>query len=145
MICCKAGDLVIWDSRTVHCNTPASPDIVDTAYAREINKKNKELMNGADGQIQTCANATAQKLNVFNDAGNIEKVQRLPSDVECSMEDARHVIRMVGYICMVPTCRASAKIRKSRILGWMSGTQTSHWPDKLVCCVRLKSKSINGQ
>eukprot|EP00747_Dinoflagellata_sp_TGD_P140807 gnl/TRDRNA2_/TRDRNA2_176047_c0_seq1.p1 gnl/TRDRNA2_/TRDRNA2_176047_c0~~gnl/TRDRNA2_/TRDRNA2_176047_c0_seq1.p1 ORF type:complete len:397 (+),score=57.08 gnl/TRDRNA2_/TRDRNA2_176047_c0_seq1:83-1273(+) len=23
LICCRAGDLVIWDSRTVHCNTPA--------------------------------------------------------------------------------------------------------------------------
>ena len=23
LVCCKAGDLVLWDSRTVHCNTPA--------------------------------------------------------------------------------------------------------------------------
>eukprot|EP00927_Polykrikos_kofoidii_P051615 TRINITY_DN45408_c0_g1_i1.p1 TRINITY_DN45408_c0_g1~~TRINITY_DN45408_c0_g1_i1.p1 ORF type:complete len:359 (-),score=40.68 TRINITY_DN45408_c0_g1_i1:534-1544(-) len=23
LVCCKAGDLVLWDSRTIHCNTPA--------------------------------------------------------------------------------------------------------------------------
>eukprot|EP00299_Pterocystis_sp_00344_P014370 c7111_g1_i6.p1 GENE.c7111_g1_i6~~c7111_g1_i6.p1 ORF type:complete len:314 (-),score=48.73 c7111_g1_i6:40-981(-) len=23
MICCKAGDIVLWDSRTIHCNAPA--------------------------------------------------------------------------------------------------------------------------
>lgn len=23
LICCQAGDLVLWDSRTIHCNTPA--------------------------------------------------------------------------------------------------------------------------
>lgn len=22
MVCCRAGDLILWDSRTVHCNTP---------------------------------------------------------------------------------------------------------------------------
>lgn len=23
LVCCKAGDLILWDSRTIHCNTPA--------------------------------------------------------------------------------------------------------------------------
>ena len=26
---CKAGDLIVWDSRTIHCNTPALIDGVD--------------------------------------------------------------------------------------------------------------------
>lgn len=27
LVCCSAGDLVLWDSRTVHCNSPAlEPD-----------------------------------------------------------------------------------------------------------------------
>lgn len=28
LVCCRAGDLVLWDSRTIHCNTPApQPDL----------------------------------------------------------------------------------------------------------------------
>jgi len=25
VVCCKAGDLVLWDSRTIHCNAPRLP------------------------------------------------------------------------------------------------------------------------
>ena len=27
LVCCDAGDLIIWDSRTVHCNTPGHDDM----------------------------------------------------------------------------------------------------------------------
>jgi hypothetical protein len=29
LVCCEAGDLILWDSRTIHCNTPApKPDLL---------------------------------------------------------------------------------------------------------------------
>jgi hypothetical protein len=29
LVCAKAGDLILWDSRTVHCNTPGLDNVVD--------------------------------------------------------------------------------------------------------------------
>ena len=49
-ICCKAGDLVVWDSRTAHCNTPGfnaqkviqqmqqTPAVCESTSADEHNK-----------------------------------------------------------------------------------------------------------
>lgn len=38
MIKCKAGDLVLWDSRCIHCNTPALVE-EDNADEKEISKQ----------------------------------------------------------------------------------------------------------
>ncbi len=38
MPCCKAGDLILWDSRTIHCNTPSM------LPKEEINLSKSEIM-----------------------------------------------------------------------------------------------------
>ena len=84
LICCKAGDLIVWDSRLVHCNTPASTDVV---------------------------------------------LQNLSEHPHTESED-RELIRLVGYVCMVPRNFATNAEIKQRIECYETKTQTSHWPHR---------------
>merc|ERR1712176_390145 len=42
LVCCKAGDLVLWDSRTIHCNSPA---LLSLGEMIEVHLKKKENAN----------------------------------------------------------------------------------------------------
>lgn len=44
LICAKAGDLILWDSRLIHCNTP-SPKIFDPASNLDIDIEDKDNVN----------------------------------------------------------------------------------------------------
>ena len=83
LVTLKAGDLALWDSRTVHCNTPASP-----AFC--------------------AANLAARPHS---------------DDID------RDLIRLTGYVCMVPRSRASPEVLTRRRVCVHLGMQTSHWPD----------------
>ena len=100
MVCCMAGDLIVWDSRLVHCNTPASPKAVDSFLKQQ--------------QQQACSTNA-----------------RLPK-VSHGEPTPEELIRMVGYICMVPAARANDNVIQSRVMAYSSSTQTSHWPDTYV-------------
>lgn len=41
LVQCKAGDLVVWDSRCIHCNTPA---LVDHHDSSKLEEEEKELL-----------------------------------------------------------------------------------------------------
>ena len=50
LLCCKAGDLLLWDSRTIHCN---SPSIISLKEMRQIHsQKLKQKMNECHEQSQ---------------------------------------------------------------------------------------------
>eukprot|EP00008_Paramoeba_atlantica_P014387 CAMPEP_0201497946 /NCGR_PEP_ID=MMETSP0151_2-20130828/68526_1 /ASSEMBLY_ACC=CAM_ASM_000257 /TAXON_ID=200890 /ORGANISM="Paramoeba atlantica, Strain 621/1 / CCAP 1560/9" /LENGTH=317 /DNA_ID=CAMNT_0047889133 /DNA_START=90 /DNA_END=1043 /DNA_ORIENTATION=- len=78
----KAGDLLLWDSRTVHCNTPA------------LEKKDEIL--------------------------------------EEEKEKHKDLIRLVSYICMMPTSKASKEVLEARWELFFQGIGTSHWPDDIA-------------
>lgn len=71
---CKAGDLILWDSRTIHCNTPALIDPI------------------------------------------------IPS------VESDSLLRMVCYVCMGPTSKATPEVLRQRIQLFEYGIGTNHWP-----------------
>jgi hypothetical protein len=78
LVSCRAGDLILWDSRTIHCNSPAITDPV------------------------------------------------IPPSLPPNQSDA--LLRMVCYVCMTPTARASETILRHRVDLFECGIGTNHWP-----------------
>jgi hypothetical protein len=78
LVVCRAGDLILWDSRTIHCNTPALIDPV------------------------------------------------IPSTPPPFQSDA--LLRMVCYVCMTPTARASEEVLQQRVQLFEHAVGTNHWP-----------------
>ena len=87
VLVCKAGDLCLWDSRTVHCNTPCLKKIPKSLHKKFL-EKNPEPQGGWD------------------------------------------LIRMVCYICMVPSNKADYQTLKYRQTAFNGHITTSHWPHK---------------
>ena len=106
LVVCKAGDLIVWDSRTVHCNTPASCDVV--------------------------ANALKNKATPQNDApAHLQQTQTQKKDsgaTDNGTDEHNELIRLVAYVCMVPRSFASDKTIAMRKKAFETNTQTSHWP-----------------
>jgi len=82
----KAGDLLLWDSRTIHCNTPA------------LNLE--EYFSN----------------NPFN-----------PDD-PARKKTNWDIIRLVGYVCMLPFTCANAEVVEQRKHAFIHHVGTSHWP-----------------
>merc|ERR1712154_110905 len=67
LICCKAGDLVLWDSRTIHCNSPSllSAEQMQTKYSAQNGKNKKQKMskqlNDDDSKEQAITNNDIQQ------------------------------------------------------------------------------------
>jgi hypothetical protein len=79
LVVCQAGDLILWDSRTIHCNTPALTDPVTP-----------------------------------------------PTPPPPLQSDA--LLRMVCYVCMTPTAKASEEILRQRVQLFEHAIGTNHWP-----------------
>ena len=137
---CKAGDLIVWDSRTVHCNTPAAAEAVERAAQEQEELRGRRQRPHAPAVAPTlppppppaaaaaAASALAAPVGVGDGAAAVADTDR-------------ELIRMVGYVCMVPASRADKRIRKSRLTAYASYTQTSHWPDAYVqpTCVPVRA------
>ena len=112
LVCCKAGDLLVWDSRTVHCNTPASLDLV-AAVLKKMHDQDQD-----QEQDQEQEHEQEQKENRKTEERRTTTKQ----------EEHNELIRLVAYVCMVPRSFASNKIIQARIAAFETNTQTSHWP-----------------
>lgn len=87
LVCAKAGDLLLWDSRTVHCNSPALLS----------NIQNHFLANPYSGTPV--------------DDGNWD------------------IVRLVGYVCMLPFSHAPEKVIEQRKEAFIHHIATNHWPN----------------
>jgi hypothetical protein len=100
LVCAKAGDLVLWDSRTVHCNTPA---LHMTDYFDRIGAV---LSHGDGGQ-----------------APAIHEDEPMPPPGQPA-----DLLRLVAYVCMVPASHASPEILQKRKQAFLHKLPTSHYP-----------------
>ena len=64
LVCCKAGDMIVWDSRNVHCNTPASFDVV--AAALKEGDERTESKNILHQDVQLHLPLVTMTLNLFD-------------------------------------------------------------------------------
>jgi len=105
LICARAGDLVLWDSRTVHCNTPA----LTALYAPEDDANECKSPEELCGSEQATAAAATSPVTEQWD-----------------------LIRQVGYVCMTPAKFASQETLSKREDAFVNNVSTSHWPHKMV-------------
>merc|ERR1712244_80900 len=67
LICCKAGDLILWDSRTIHCSSPAllSAKAMQIKWTAQNGKNKKQKMskqlNDDDSKEQAITNNDIQQ------------------------------------------------------------------------------------
>lgn len=104
LIFAKAGDLILWDSRTVHCNTPALT--VDEYYSNTAATPSDDFL-----------------LSPF-----------VGEDLLSEADRSAHmdIIRLAGYVCMLPRTHANAKCLENRKLAFIRRISTSHWPTQKI-------------
>jgi hypothetical protein len=102
LVYAKAGDLILWDSRTVHCNTPSIA--IDAYYANAP-------ATGAVG-------SDTESLESEGAAGNSS------THVD--------IIRLAAYVCMLPLSHANTRCLEQRKLAFVRRISTSHWPTQKI-------------
>ena len=94
----SAGDMIVWDSRTIHCNTSATSEIVGKHY---------------------------QSITDMGTSANDKVSSYISSDAVTSNCE---IIRLVGYVCMLPRRTASRECLSHRKYQFRNYMRTSHWP-----------------
>jgi hypothetical protein len=107
LIFAKAGDLILWDSRTVHCNSPA---LTYSEYYYD-------------------STATTSVLpNYSSDAKIGDNIGSASMSTTCDMD----IIRLAAYVCMLPVSHANDRCLEQRKLGFTRRISTSHWPTQKI-------------
>ena len=105
IVSCRAGDLVLWDSRCVHCSMPA----------RQGARRDDESDRG-DGGDEDDEDDEGER---GGGSGEGVALGRAPA----------RLLRLVAYVCMLPRERASSEVLRNRLQLWHFGATTTHWPD----------------
>jgi hypothetical protein len=117
LIYAKAGDLILWDSRTVHCNTPA---LTVDAYYFNI-------------AATSCA-ATESKAKAPPTATDAPRASLVSEVTAFDPNPSAHfdIIRLVAYVCMLPVSQANDRCLEQRKLAFVRRISTSHWPTQKI-------------
>uniref|UniRef100_A0A7S2S489 Uncharacterized protein n=1 Tax=Rhizochromulina marina TaxID=1034831 RepID=A0A7S2S489_9STRA len=125
LVLAKAGDLILWDSRTIHCNMPAMSFLKPVAAAaapeadlREYGQSSSSSPPPGGAEAAPPAAAPAE-------------------EAKTPVEGESALIRLVGYICMVPKTWASPEVLEMRQQLFKESTGTTHWPHELASFRRL--------
>jgi ectoine hydroxylase-related dioxygenase (phytanoyl-CoA dioxygenase family) len=119
LVCCRAGDLVLWDSRTVHCNTPALAHV--DHFANKLNMSDKcseECGCGEEKGIVPDTPGTMTALTTNN----------IP------FAPPPELIRLVCYVCMVPRAHLTSTMLFNRKQAFVHKHGTLHYPHFEGCC-----------
>ena len=135
MVCCKAGDLILWHSKLIHCNSAA---ILSKKEMRLVHsQKLKERMKEINGE------------NTENDKESYEeKKEKVESNVkDIDGINVASLLRAVSYICMVPKMKVKdLNIIRQRIEAYETCCTCSHWPQRCVILGKpngIKRQSVN--
>lgn len=121
LVCAEAGDMIVWDSRTIHCNTP-SLTIADEATAMVAGTAADAM--GTDSGGAFAAGKTSSDGGC--DGGEAKDGSRDKADKDWEL------IRMVGYVCMTPAKAATQDTLAKRVDAYVNHISTSHWPHDFV-------------
>lgn len=124
LVLAKAGDLILWDSRTVHCNMPALRFLTQTTPSSPP----------ATASVIPPAPPSGTDPPTSADAGREKEVEGAEggtSGGHTSSLEASELIRLVGYICMVPRSWATSEILDLRLTLFTESTGTTHCPHEI--------------
>ncbi len=141
----KAGDLILWDSRVVHCNTPGlTSDVPLSSY---------------EPGEQARTDGGRRKRIIMSKEDIHDKVQRYRNN-NGALRDVE-LLRLVSYVCMLPRGANPAYCTDENITGTMSEydremildakkkgflsrTPTSHWAtEKIVFYMEEEEANSN--
>jgi len=150
LICAQPGDLILWDSRTVHCNAPAfsSLDPGNSTMTLDMELDAPEYQDG-DGGVRDMsmddvfvddiefgqrARGHRESLSRKHMASTLGRESSHVASAAASLEfSAEHVkpldlARLAAYVCMTPAKWATNNTIQQRQVAYMEGTGSSHWP-----------------
>lgn len=156
LVCCEPGDLLVWDSRTIHCNTPALKPAVDPSLEQQMSHHQVSLADDREtyrysnlrgesvfalqAVLRVCGQSTAGSRAQLEDrVESFYKSHPPPPSNAASAHDSAdaasanaHVapplLRLVSYVCMLPRSFASDSVLADRKRGFLHRIPTSHWP-----------------
>lgn len=120
----KAGDLVLWDSRLVHCNTPSPLATLPPSTGEE-----SKLIAGDWIELPEETKDSDYELvgETVKSSSSSEKGQSTESEAKKA-----ELIRLVSYVTMLPRSFASPAAIRSRKRGFLFHSPTSHWPTQVI-------------
>ena len=99
LVCCKKGDMVMWDSRTIHCSSPALMNKQEMIQ-KHVERKYDDLSGEYDDITDN------NELNYI----------KAP------------LLRAVCMVCMTPRDKATGRVLSKRVEAYINGYTLSHWP-----------------
>ena len=151
LVCARAGDLIVWDSRTVHCNTPslvalgrvteaeAAEPAAEAAAAVAGNGGGK----GSSGETkegsgdESAGETKGERVGDNNGDGDTNDDGNGNGGAAVDATGAADgspwaLIRQVGYVCMTPATMATEATLEQRRMAFVDNISTSHWPHAFV-------------
>jgi hypothetical protein len=142
LVTCRAGDLIVWDSRTVHCNTPA--------FGTPKQQRKKRVLRSMP--------SLSLQLNDYNndddddddDESSSEKTtttRHRHNEMKMRRGTARKplgLLRVVGYLCMAPAVGVDDATLLKRRQCVLELKTTTHWPTKCQCVDGGLKEPIDG-
>ncbi|CAE7549700.1 unnamed protein product [Symbiodinium natans] len=146
----NAGDLVLWDSRLIHCNVPAvhrfdeaplDAALLELGLGEAAEKLLPELTSVADA-AWTWALHEATFDDILSSWGlsspslreDVAKqcavwAKQISEELNCDSSVPK-LTRLVAYVCATPRSSASEGTLRLRQAAAVLGATTSHWPDR---------------
>jgi len=167
IVTARAGDLIIWDSRCLHCNVPAWHRFDDLPLPSALAEAGLADATSEDlcEEFKTVAEilwlcdelsrgGTKMQDAYFLNAGVSEnRVEALSAlCTRWGGELARDLLeqgraagraqparlsRLVAYVCALPRHAVSPQVLAARRKAAVLGATTTHWPDRVVLCSLL--------
>lgn len=143
MVGAKAGDLIIWDSRTVHCNSPAltAPKFfVEQAVTKAVNPttvseespNDESTVQGTAVLESKCIEGEAEGQAPRNPSSHIAPSYTTPVTLKSPEPVMAELIRLVAYVCMLPRSHADTAVIQGRKEAFQARYPTTHWPTQKV-------------
>eukprot|EP00300_Choanocystis_sp_HF-7_P001523 c11232_g1_i1.p1 GENE.c11232_g1_i1~~c11232_g1_i1.p1 ORF type:complete len:133 (-),score=27.24 c11232_g1_i1:18-416(-) len=101
LVCARAGDAILWDSRTVHCNAPGTA--IPWNECEELRDRSLPVLQN----IKPCC---------------------VGEEFEYEAQKPDELLRMIGYVCMVPRSKASEEVLERRKQAFAQDITTTHFP-----------------
>ena len=144
----EPGDLILWDSRTVHCNTnlryrvdesefsvvevedtgSASIDEEDEEIGEDVLDLRDEVLQAPTDLEKTPKQRTLEALDRMHSLSNYNN---FPINPECKAGSAgapSSLQRVVALVSMAPKHFASEEVLQKRRLAYVNEQTTTHWP-----------------
>eukprot|EP00466_Bigelowiella_natans_P002039 jgi/Bigna1/90374/estExt_fgenesh1_pg.C_680075 len=128
MVSCRAGDLCLWDSRVVHCNTPSPVTLPQASSPAEEHQNNNNKDNGEYEKTNQSLPSARTKLS---EEGTDNKKAVSTGSTTGTDGNPNELLRLVCYVCMLPTSTATKDVLKARKEVVEGNGTASHWPNKV--------------